>query len=508
MKKFLSVLLCISFLLASISVLAKDADDVCVYLTRTVSEPTVSEIGGEWTVLALARGGYNVPQGYFDTYYDNVCRYVKQRGGVLHERKYTEYSRVVLALTAVGHDPRNVCGYNLLKPLGDFDKTVYQGVNGAVFALLALDGGEYEMVENAEAATQATRQMYVDFILNAQHENGSFSLGDESVDDTDLTAMAVQALAKYQDDERVKKAVDTAVVFLSQKQDAFGGYGCAESDAQVILALGALNIDLQDVRFLKNGYTVCDDLLQYRAGDGFAHEKSGEMNLMATEQAACALISIQREKQGSVSFYDMNDVVPAVNTAIEGQTDTELLPSVTFPDVTGHMNQQAIEYLAARHIINGISMTEYAPDRTMTRAEFAAVVVRALDLPFVGGNVFADVSLDNWYVGYVNTAYQNGIVAGVSETEFAPLMTITKEEAAVMTARAAKIRGENTEVTDTQMRDILAQFPDYIVSSDWARPSLAYCYQSGILSQDEMEIQPKREVERGEIAQMIYQMLQ
>ena len=88
-----------------------------------------------------------VPANYYDDYYARVEKYVKNCAGVLHERKYTEYSRVILALTAIGRDPSNVAGYNLLTPLGDFEKTIWQGLNGPIWALIALDSGSYDIPE-------------------------------------------------------------------------------------------------------------------------------------------------------------------------------------------------------------------------------------------------------------------------------------------------------------------------------------------------------------------------
>ena len=169
--------------------LAADSDtvsDVAAYVYKTVSEPQVGAVGGEWAILGLARGGADIPSGYYADYYANVESYVKAREGVLHTKKYTEYSRVVLALTAIGKDPANVAGYDLLAPLGDFDKTVWQGINGAIFALLALDSGEYE---------SALREKYVDYILQKQLADGGWALSGESAD-ADVTAMALQALAK------------------------------------------------------------------------------------------------------------------------------------------------------------------------------------------------------------------------------------------------------------------------------------------------------------------------
>lgn len=113
------------------------------WLVRTVNQPTCSTVGGEWAVLGLSRSGYAVPPGWYDIYYQNVLAALQAADGVLSTRKYTEYSRVILALTAIGKDPADVGGYNLLTWLGDYDKVVAQGINGPVFALLALDSGAY-----------------------------------------------------------------------------------------------------------------------------------------------------------------------------------------------------------------------------------------------------------------------------------------------------------------------------------------------------------------------------
>lgn len=94
------------------------------YMLQAVKDPQVGSIGGEWAVIGLARSGYAVPQSYYDQYMKTVERYVNAHDGKLHDKKYTEYSRVILALTAIGADPSDVAGYDLLAPLGDFEKIV------------------------------------------------------------------------------------------------------------------------------------------------------------------------------------------------------------------------------------------------------------------------------------------------------------------------------------------------------------------------------------------------
>lgn len=511
-------------------------EDTAQYIYNTVKTPQVGSIGGEWAILGLARSEYKVPEKYYRDYYANVEAYVKERKGVLHDKKYTEYSRLTVALTSIGKDPRDVAGYNLLTPLGDFDKTIWQGINGPVWALIALDSGSYPMPQNPVAATQATRAMYVDEILSRQLSDGGFSLfggiaGASAADeksDPDITGMALQALAKYQDRDDVKKVTGEALECLSRLQNANGGFaswgaGNSESCVQVIVALTELGVPLDDPRFVKNGNTLLDNLLTfYLPGEGFLHtaDRSGS-NQMATEQGFYGLVAAQRAQEGKSSLYRMADDANAAAPAVETDTgeaglpgrssDVKIVPLTdpgkTFPDISAHVNRAEIEALAARGIISGKTDTSFDPDATMTRGEFAAIVVRGLGLSEKAGSVFADVPAQSWYAGYVGSAYSYGIVSGVSAGAFNPEGTITREEAAVMVARAAKLCGLDTALGAGAVRDMLAQFTDYITASDWARPSLAFCYREDILSRADLEIRPGAAIKRCEVAGMLFRLL-
>ena len=305
MRKLLSVLLCVviicSFSLNTFAV--ENLDTTAEYLLKTVQNPTVAVIGGEWAVLGLARSG-KADSEFFAKYYQNAEDYIKSKNGVLHTKKYTEYSRVILSLTAIGKDATNVAGYDLTEPLEDFDKTVYQGVNGAIFALIALDSGDYEC---------DIRQKYVDYILEKQLGDGGWALSGESAD-ADVTAMALQALAKYQHIDRVKNATDKALALMSKKQLASGGFSThgeetAESAAQMIVALSELGIPLDDARFVKNGNTLLDAMLLYRLpSGGFKHLKAQtSADGMATEQCFYALVAAERASNGKSSLYRMSD---------------------------------------------------------------------------------------------------------------------------------------------------------------------------------------------------------
>ena len=286
------------------------------YLQAQIAEPGTGSVGGDWLIFGLARSGVKVPQKYFDAYYENVEAAVREKNGVLSDRKYTEYSRTVLALTAIGKNPADVAGFDLLKPLADFEQVTRQGINGTIFALLALDSGNYEIPENPDAAVQATRQMYVDELLARALPDGGWTLtGGEP--DVDITAMTLQALAKYRDQADVTAAVERGLAVLSSLQEPDGGYvswgsSNSESVAQVIVALTELGVPLDDERFTKNGITVEDALLRFAQENGaFVHVRdgSGGDDGMATEQAFYALAAIHRAETGETTLYDMTDVM-------------------------------------------------------------------------------------------------------------------------------------------------------------------------------------------------------
>ena len=106
--------------------------------------------GDEWTVLGLARGGYfAVDSDYFARYYADVASKAPEltaasgKAGALNAYKSTDNSRVILALSAIGRDATQVGGCDLTAPYTDFAWVRNQGINGPVFALLALDSRNY-----------------------------------------------------------------------------------------------------------------------------------------------------------------------------------------------------------------------------------------------------------------------------------------------------------------------------------------------------------------------------
>ena len=281
-------------------------------IKKTVPTPTIGSSSGEWAVLALARGNADVLNSYYDGYYDRVVAYVRTNisSGKLNADKSTDNARIALALTAIGEDPTSVGGHNLLTALDDVTYDLKQGINGPIWALIALDSKNY---------TSSSRDELIEAILGNRTSDGGWAL-DGTVTDVDMTAMAIQALAPYyKSNKNVQDVVDAALAWLSTKQSSDGGFSSwgnanAESCAQVIVALSALNIDADtDSRFVKNGHSALENLLTFEQADGsFLHTLPGsdkDNNQMSSEQGTYALVAYDRFKTGKNSLYNMTDAV-------------------------------------------------------------------------------------------------------------------------------------------------------------------------------------------------------
>ena len=273
--------------------------------------PVVGSVGGEWLVLGLVRSGRTVS----DAYYENVRRYVAEHineNEQLHKAKASDNARVILALTALGKDVTDVDGHNLLMGLTNLEYVKNQGINGPIWALIALDTKQYEIPANPKASVQVTRENLLDEILNAQLADGGWALSDSN-SDADITGMALQALAPYTDDARVRTAVNKALVWASAAQETTGGFyshdgSSVESTAQMLVALSALHIDADtDARFIKKGNSVVDGLVSFAKDDGFSHVPGGKRDQMATEQGYYALTAYDRFTNHKNSLYDMTD---------------------------------------------------------------------------------------------------------------------------------------------------------------------------------------------------------
>lgn len=301
-------------------------------LSSTLAQEKVAltspAFGSEWGILGLARSGY-LEKGskYFNDYYTRVAAYASKAtknaqelgapAGALHLVKCTENSRLIIALSALGRDARSVGECDLTAPYEKFSWIEGQGLNSVVFALIALDTVGYETKDTT------IRQQCISYILGRQLSDGGWNYQeDAATSDPDMTAMSLQALANYREQEKVQAAVSAAVGRLSAMQNSDGSYTSyeavnSESISQVIVACAALGIDPHtDSRFVKNGKSAVAALLTFyntekRAFHHTMKDKDGnptDVDGMATEQAAYAMTAYQRLMNGKTSLYDMRDV--------------------------------------------------------------------------------------------------------------------------------------------------------------------------------------------------------
>ncbi len=267
--------------------------------------------GANWLCVAMGAWENMAPKDNWQKgFAESVAETAAECDGIFGAKKLTDQAKVIIGVTAAGRDASDFEGYDLTLPLADYETAMLQGINGAVWSLIALDFGGYDMPDNPDVPVQATKDMYVDYILSRQLPDGGFAFAANAVQgDPDMTGMVLIALANYTDREDVAKAVDGALNCLSGLQNEDGGYTSygfetAESCAQVVLALLSLGIPLDDARFVKNGRTVMDKLMEYCNEDGgFAHYLGDVTNGVATEQAMIAIISYLRVDAGMSDIF-------------------------------------------------------------------------------------------------------------------------------------------------------------------------------------------------------------
>ena len=283
----------------------------------------------DWTALAMARA--EVADDYAG-YLTRLQAYVERQyaeNGCLHEVKATEYHRIALTAAALGGDPTSFGTKPDGTPIDLVAEGTYnwqgendlgaQGLNGWIFALLAVDAVNADI----PAGARYSRQDMLDAIVTAQLPEGGFSLGSGEMD-VDITAMALQALAPYQ--EQYPEVIDAALNALSSAQLPTGGFESwgaqsSESCAQVLLALCELNIDPEtDARFQKASGNVVTALLSFCTADGgIAHQQGGQADAMAGEQAMQALMALYLRQQGLGRFFDLTNAQPV---QLDGAGDT------------------------------------------------------------------------------------------------------------------------------------------------------------------------------------------
>ena len=360
-------------------------------MAATVTEPAFGTTAGEWTVFGLARGGYYAKDNaYFTDYYDRIVETVNTTAakvnlsGALHKSKSTDNSRLIVALSAIGKDATSVGDWDLVEAYSanGFTWIKKQGINGSIWALIALDSNNY-------ATTDTTiRQQCVDAIVSLQHDDGGWSLmaNKTYASDPDITGMALTALYPYRDQPAVAEACAEAFACLSGLQHdngtfASGGAECSESCAWVIIACTAWGINPDtDSRFIKNGNSVVDGLLAHYVEEEamFQHVIGGGANAMGTDQGCYGLAAYDRFVKGKSNLYDYSDVTFDAPAESDEMTATlglpkEINPGSEFNGVISinkwdnEAGYKLIDFIV--NVPNGVSVTDVTASNRLAGGE-------------------------------------------------------------------------------------------------------------------------------------------
>ena len=182
---------------------------------------------------------------------------------------------------------------------------------------------------------------------------------------------------------------------------------------------------------------------------------------------------------------------------------------VEFDDIQNHWAEASISNMGSRMVLFGMGNDDFCPNRYMTRAEFAATIVRALGLePENGSSSFGDVKSDDWFAGYAETAVSYGIINGYPDGDFRPEETITREQAMTMIARAMKLTGLSSELAEGEASTLLNAYNDAQNVSAYAEDGIAACIKTGVVIGRTTEaIAPQNSITRAEVAVMAERLL-
>ena len=182
-------------------------------------------------------------------------------------------------------------------------------------------------------------------------------------------------------------------------------------------------------------------------------------------------------------------------------TVTEPTKSSPFSDILGHWAEKDITAMYERKIVSGVTDTTFEPDRAITRAEFATLMGKALNLKAANSAGFRDVAEGAWYASNVNAAAAGGLITGY-DGAFRPEDLITREEMAVIIAKAYTFLGKTAE------KGGIDKFADAGSISDWAKDSVDLAAAAGLISGvTESEFRPRENATRAQCVSILARLL-
>jgi hypothetical protein len=181
-----------------------------------------------------------------------------------------------------------------------------------------------------------------------------------------------------------------------------------------------------------------------------------------------------------------------------------------FQDVSQHWAREAVNDMASRMVVSGNAQGRYLPEQEVSRAEFAAMMIRALGLKAESGAAsYTDVNASDWYSAAVETAYAYHLMQGFADGTFRPMDQITREQAMVVIAKAMTLTRLKDKLPAQDSAAALRSYRDVTAVSSWALSGIADSVQAGIVSgRSGNLLAPKQTMTRAEAAAIVRGLLQ
>nr|WP_255570353.1 Ig-like domain-containing protein [Cohnella sp. CFH 77786] len=183
----------------------------------------------------------------------------------------------------------------------------------------------------------------------------------------------------------------------------------------------------------------------------------------------------------------------------------------TFADVENHWSKADVNDMGSRMIIEGVSETLFEPDKAITRAEFAAIIVRAMGLTeneTLIDRSFTDVRSGEWYQEAIQLAAGFGLVYGDEDGSFRPNESISRVEAMAILSRAMKLVDLTPIQSKSEAVHLLSGFKDADQIGEWAVEAVASTVKQGIVQGYDQQLKPHVKITRAQTAVMVRRLLQ
>jgi hypothetical protein len=321
---------------------------------------------------------------------------------------------------------------------------------------------------------------------------GSFDWKGTTEPDIMSTNEAVRVLAALdptKSDPKVQAAISDSLSLLQKQQQSDGSFvgGMDDPLIDTVETLKTLKaFGLQPDAWQSGGKSAVDYILaQAVNADGSLGSCQNAMDADWVLDASLMLQTPPASTTGqNPNAQSSQGSATQNNQDSTSQTATQVSGAAVFSDIDGYWAEQDILLMASKGYVSGVGDGLFAPDAAVTRAQFATLLVKALGIAGQGGQtlLFSDVPDGYWGASAINAAAQQGLLSGVGDGRFQPDSLITREELAVMVARALQWKDAGADLTPGQVDQALSGYTDAGRVDGWAREAVAVCINRGIIS--------------------------